>query len=69
MSERFAFIRLTKSVLLIPEQVIWKYLPASEIEQGIRRGKGYRRSERVAQYEAKKQGCVGENVGIENGKI
>ncbi len=42
--ERLAEIRLTKSILLIPEKVLWKYLPASELEAGIRRGKGYKRA-------------------------
>lgn len=42
--ERLAEIKITKSVLLVPERILWKYLPASEIEEGIRRGKGYRRS-------------------------
>jgi hypothetical protein len=41
--ERLAEIRLTKSILLIPEKVLWTYLPVSEIEEGIKRGKGYKR--------------------------
>lgn len=54
MSERFAEIRVTKSLLLIPERILWQYLPASEIEEGIRRGKGYKRSLRVEEYEKSK---------------
>lgn len=69
MGERLAFIRLTKSVLLIPEQVLWKHIPANEIEAGIRRGKGWKRSNRVDQYEAKRQSIVGENVGNEKQKL
>ena len=41
--ERFAEIRITKSILLIPERILWKYLPADEITEGIKRGKGYKR--------------------------
>jgi hypothetical protein len=43
--ERLAEIRLTKSILLIPEKVIWKYIPIYELEAGIKRGKLYKRIE------------------------
>lgn len=49
--ERMAQIKVTKSILLIPEKVLWQYLPSGEIAAGIRRGKGYKRSQRVAEYE------------------
>ena len=49
--ERLAEIKITKSILLIPERILWKYLPASEIEAGIGRGKGYKRSLRVEKFE------------------
>jgi hypothetical protein len=42
--ERLAEIRITKSILLIPERILWKYLPASEITAGIGRGKAYKRA-------------------------
>lgn len=42
--ERLVEIRVTKSLLLIPERVLWKYLPVSEIEAGIERGKAYKRA-------------------------
>lgn len=42
--ERLAEIKITKSILLIPERVLWRYLPANELEAGIRRGKAYRRA-------------------------
>lgn len=42
--ERLAEIKITKSLLLIPERILWKYLPACEIEAGIKRGKGYKRA-------------------------
>lgn len=42
--ERLARIHVTKSILLIPERILWQYLPASEIEAGIERGKGYKRA-------------------------
>lgn len=51
MSERLAEIKITKSILLIPERVIWKYIPASEIEAGIGRGKARKRGLRAEQYE------------------
>lgn len=51
--ERLAEIRLTKAILLVPERVLWKYLPPEEIELGISRGKAYRRGERTRDFEAK----------------
>lgn len=55
MAKRFAEIRITKSVLLIPERVLWKYIPACEIEEGIKRGKGFKRAQRVERYEQSKE--------------
>jgi hypothetical protein len=52
--ERLAEIRLTKSILLIPERVIWKYLPPSELEAGIKRGKAKKRCDRVERFEQSK---------------
>lgn len=49
--ERLAEIRLTKSILLIPEKILWRYLPVNEIEAGISRGKAYRRGQRVEEFE------------------
>lgn len=49
--ERLAEIRLTKSLLLIPERVLWRYLPPEEIELGISRGKAFRRGERIRDFE------------------
>ncbi len=37
--KRLAEIRLESEILLIPEKVLWRYLPIQEIEKGIRRGK------------------------------
>ena len=51
MSERYAYVRLTKSLLLIPEKLIWKHIPAEELKKAIARGKGYKRSIRVEDYE------------------
>jgi len=39
--ERLAMIVLSSSILLIPERVLWKYLPGCEIEAGRIRGKAY----------------------------
>lgn len=54
--ERLAEIKITKSTLLIPERVIWKYLPSSEIEAGIARGKGFKRTQRAERYEKGQNG-------------
>lgn len=53
MSERMAEVKVTKSLLLIPERVLWQYLPAQEIEAGIRRGKGLKRCEAVERRQEK----------------
>lgn len=50
--ERLAEIKVTKSILLIPERVLWQYLPPSEIEAGIRRGKGFKRAMAVEKRQA-----------------
>lgn len=49
--ERLAEIRLTKSILLVPERILWKYLPPDEIEAGIGRGKAYKRGQRIRDFE------------------
>lgn len=56
--ERMAEIKITKSLLLIPERILWKYLPANEIEAGIKRGKGYKRTIAVE----KRQGSLNRNI-------
>ena len=55
MAERLAEIRITKSILLIPEKIIWKYIPADELAEGIRRGKQFKRQQRVLDYECKRK--------------
>ena len=44
-------IRLTKMTLVMDESELLRNLPPGPLEQAIKRGKGYRRCERVAQYE------------------
>ncbi len=44
-------IRCTKMVLVMDESELLKNLPPGLLELAIRRGKGYRRCERVARYE------------------
>ena len=44
-------IQCTKMILVMDENDLIKNLPPGVLEQAIRRGKGYRRCERVAQYE------------------
>ena len=53
--ERMAEIKLTKSVLFIPERILWQYIPPEEIEEGIRRGKQFKRQQRVLDYECKRK--------------
>lgn len=65
--ERLAEIRITKSLLLIPERILWKYLPASELEAGIGRGKAYKRAVRVEQYEKSKIYPTQENINGNRG--
>jgi len=48
--ERMVEIRITKSILLIPERVLWKYIPADELEAGIKRGKTFKRAERAERW-------------------
>ncbi|MGI6588029.1 MAG: hypothetical protein ACOX2N_04460 [Peptococcia bacterium] len=49
--ERLAEIKLTKSLLLIPERVLWKHLPVEEIEKGMLRGKAHKRGLRIEGFE------------------
>lgn len=45
--ERLAKIILSNSILLIPERILWKYLPASEIKTGMARGKIYTITQKI----------------------
>lgn len=43
--ERMAYIKLSsKCTLVLPERVLWKYLPPPELEAAIKRGKAYKRT-------------------------
>ena len=44
-------IKCTKMVLILDETELIKNLPPGILEQAIKRGKGYKRLQRVAQYE------------------
>lgn len=44
-------IRCTKMVLVMDESELIKNLPPGVLEQAIRKGKGYKRLQRVARYE------------------
>jgi hypothetical protein len=53
---REAHIKMSKCLLILDENVIWKYIPRDIIAEGIGRGKGYLRAKRVEEYEKKKAG-------------
>ena len=44
-------IRCTKMVLVLDESELVKNLPPGVLEQAIKKGKAYRRCERVSRYE------------------
>ncbi len=50
---REAHIKMSKCLLILDENVIWKYIPRDIITEGIGRGKGYLRAKRVEEYEKK----------------
>lgn len=47
-------IKMTKCLLLIPETLIWNYIPQGELKAGIERGKRRLRGEAVGEREAAK---------------
>lgn len=51
---RYARITAGKMILIIPEKVLLDYIPPEEIEEGIKRGKGYKRAELVEARENKR---------------
>ena len=53
--ERLVELKLTKSILLIPERILWKYLPVEQIELAILRGKAHKRGLRVEGFEQRER--------------
>jgi len=55
-------IKCTKMILVMDESVLIKNLPPGVLEQAIRKGKAYRRCERVSRYEKSRTDYMNEDV-------
>jgi hypothetical protein len=45
MTDEYAIIRIKKALCIIPLSLIYKFIPIEIISEGLRRGKGWKRSQ------------------------
>lgn len=55
-------IKCTKCLLVMDESELLRNLPPGVLEKALRRGKAYRRCERVARYEKSRTDYMNEDV-------
>lgn len=55
-------IKCTKCLLVLDESELMKNLPPGVLEKALRKGKAYRRCERVARYEKSRTDYMNEDV-------
>lgn len=59
---REIIIHCTKCLLVLDESELMKNLPPGVLEKALRKGKAYRRCERVARYEKSRTDYMNEDV-------